>query len=412
MLCSTCGKPLAEDAKTCDSCEGTFILAKPRFSSPTPVPSTSETADVTSVAPVAHAHLLYEQVWQTLTDFQAKQQDELTLLRSELEGKFQSLMPKPKVENKHPFKWNVSHSTLVILGFLLAGLMGFIWLVSIFINFNQAIRFDNIAVLATTLTVIGSMYLAYDLLGRQHGPLRWIAIFVTSGLIGAIILEPAALVFATLEQNVPNAFRTLLLGILLGSFSGILFAIPENPRHPHIFSGKASMVGGLLGIVFLAALLRVFYTPIPPVAPIDPSITDQYLQILLVATLFGVPLGIVLGGFHHFFRGNYQPGRPMLFSWRSSLKAFGIILVFWGVIALLALAEPASEKKAVYDGTLAVLAVALSGAIPSGFAPYIFWWLNHFPERVLGAAGFVLTLVGAVLPVIQPIVDILSVLKK
>lgn len=410
MLCNTCGKPLAEGIKTCDSCEGTFILAKPRLSSPVPVPSTLDGADV---APVAHAHLLYEQVWQTLTDFQAKQQNELAQLRSELEGKLQSLTPKPKVESKHHWKlMNVSYSTMIIVGFFLAGFIGFIWLVSIFINFNQAIRFDNIAVLAATLTVIGSLYLAYDLLGRQHGPLRWITIFVTSGLIGAIILEPAALVFATLEQNVPNAFRTLLVGILLGAFSGILFAIPENPRHPHIFSGKASMVGGLLGIVFLAALLRVFYTPVAPVAPTDPSITDQYLQILLVATLFGVPLGIVLGGFHHFFRGNYRPGRPTLFSWRSSLKAFGIILVFWGVIALLALVEPAAEKQTIYDGTLAILAVALSGAIPSGFAPYIFWWLNHFPERVLGAAGFVLTLVGAILPVIQPIVDILSVLKK
>lgn len=406
MLCSTCGQTLTEDAKTCDSCEGTLILAKPRNPSLAPVVSPSE------VPPVAHAHLLYEQVWQTLTDFQARQQNELAQLRGELEGKIQSLTPKPKVENKHHLKISINDSSAIILSFLLVGLIGFIWLVSLFINYNQAIRFDNIAVLASTLTVIGSLYLAYDLLGRQHGPLRWLAIFVTSGLIGAIILEPAALVFATLENNIPDAFRILLVGILLGAFSGILFAIPENPRHPHIFSGKASMIGGLLGIVFLAALLRVFYTPIAPVKPFDPSITDQYLQILLVATLFGVPLGVVLGGFHHFFRGNYQPGRPQLFSWRSSLKAFGIILVFWGVIALLALAEPAAEKKAIYDGTLAVLAVALSGAIPSGFAPYMFWGLNHFPERTLGASGFVLTLIGAMLPAIQPIVDILSVLKK
>lgn len=403
MLCNTCGKPLAEGAKTCEACEGTLILAKPRLSSA--APSSSE------ALPVAHAHLLYEHVWQTLADFQTKQQGELAQLRGELEGKIQSLMAQPKGENKHHVKLTISSSTLAILGFFLAGLLGFIWLVYIFINYDPAIRFDNIAALAAALTAIGSLYLAYDLLGRQHGPLRWIAIFVTSGLIGAITLEPAALVFAALEHNIPNAFRTLLVGILLGAFSGVLFAIPEDPRHPHIFSGKASVVGGVLGVVFLAALLRIFFTP-TIINTSSPSMVDQYLQILLVATLFGVPLGVVLGGFHHFFRGNYQPGRPLLFSWRSSLKACGIILVFWGVVILLTLAEPAAEKKTIYDGTLVVLAVSLSGAIPSGFAPYIFWWLNHFPERTLGASGFVLTLIGAILPAIQPIVNILSELKK
>ncbi|MGH2510188.1 MAG: hypothetical protein ACRDHZ_22650, partial [Ktedonobacteraceae bacterium] len=152
MLCSTCGKALAEDAKTCDNCENTLILAKSSLFPPEPIPAISE------VPPVAHAHLLYAQVLQTLTDFQTKQQNELALLRGELEEKIQALTPKPKVEGRRRLKLNVSSSSIAILGFLLAGLIGFIWLVYIFVDFNPAIRFDNIAVLATTLTVIGSLY--------------------------------------------------------------------------------------------------------------------------------------------------------------------------------------------------------------------------------------------------------------
>ena len=85
--------------------------------------------------------------------------------------------------------------------------------------------------------------------------------------------------------------------------------------------------------------------------------------------------------------------------------------MIWGIIALLALVGSAQEKH-LYGETLVVAAVALSSAIPAGFAPHVFWWLNHLPERMLGAVGFVLTLIGAMLPVAQPIFNILSALKN
>ncbi|HEU5383976.1 MAG TPA: hypothetical protein VFV38_51940 [Ktedonobacteraceae bacterium] len=394
MLCPTCDHPLPEGVKVCDNCESTLIIAKPHVSG---VPELSRKPDAASV----HAHLLYEQVLQTLADFQTKQQSDLALLRGELEGRLKTLGARPKAEGGHRLRLHINDSTMSILFIALAGLLGFVWFLYKLVNFHKEIRFDNITILASTLTAIGSLYLAYDLLGRQHGPLRWVSLFVTSGLIGAIILEPVALPVAGLG-NIPDALKIFLVGIVLGSFSGILFAVPEDPRHPMIFSGKAGLVGGLLGILFWAALFRIF----PP-----QTYAGSIWPYLLLATLFGVPSGVLLGGFHHFFRGNYRPGKPAVFSWRSSLKAFGIILVIWGIIALLVLGGSASEQTAMYSGPLVVLAVALSGAIPSGFAPYIFWWLNHFPERVLGAAGFVLTLIGALLPVIQPIVNILSALK-
>ena len=399
MTCRSCGATIADGSELCDNCEATLILAKPHH-----LVGNGQLAQTAEVSPATHHRFLYEQVWQTLADYQAKQQDELARLRSELEGKLKTLEVKPKAEVKRSWMLRISDTTTPILLFALAGLIGFIWFIYKLVNFHKEIRFDNIAILATTLTVIGSMYLAYDLLGRQHGPLRWVSLFVTSGLVGAIMTEPVALPIAAMG-NVPAALKILLVGIVLGSFSGILFAIPEDPRHPKIFSGRASMAGGVLGIFFCAALIGI---AVPP--GMITTATDVELY-LLVSTLFGVPIGIALGGFHHFFRGNYRPGRPPLFSWQSSLKAFGIMLGIWGIIALLALGEPTQEKQ-LYAYTLIVAAVAFTSAIPAGFAPHVFWWLNHLPERVLGAVGFVLTLIGAMLPVIQPIFNVLSALKQ
>lgn len=398
MYCPNCGNPLADGAQSCDYCEGTLILAKSRLSLSTQTPQPS------SVPAPHQPHFLYEQVWQTLADFQLKQQDELTRLRAELEGKLHTLVPKSKPEDGLRWRLRANAPTTIILSVVLAGLLGFGWVVYKLLTYRRDIRFDNLAITATLLTVLGGLYLAYDLLGRQRGPLRWITLFVTSGLLGGFILEPIAIVF-TFQENLFAAFRIILIGVMLGAFSGILFAAPEDPRHPHIFSGKASLIGGVLTSVFLVILLSIFFTPTAA------DVADTYLQIMLVATLLGMPSGIALGGFHHFFRDTYRPGRPAIFSWRSSLKALGVIVGFWIIIALLVLLASNVDKHVIYQETLIVLAVSLAGAVPSGFAPYVFWWINHLPERVVGASGVVLTLIGSVLPVIQPVTEILSKLS-
>lgn len=389
MNCKNCGVPLAEGSETCANCDATLILAKSPFRPTATIPQTPEAASA------VHFRSVHEQIWQTLADYQLKQQGELAQLRAELETKLKSIeVPKPKLATgvKWYHKLLNNPDTLAILLLAAVGLAGFIWFISELVNYKQEIRFDEIAVLATTLTVIGSFYLAYELLGRQHGPLRWISIFITSGLIGGVFLEPVTLT-AMLMGHMLGALQILLVGVLLGAFSGVLFAIPEDPRHPHIFSGRGAMVGGLMGILFWCSFLFLFVTVQSP---------DDALLYLLLATLLGVPMGIMIGGFHHFMRGNYRPGRPPIFSWRSSLKAFALILAIWGLILLL------THSSSLIKETLIVSSVALSAAIPSGFSSYVFWWLNHLPGRVLGVVGFVLTLLGAVLPVLQPIFNILN----
>ncbi len=45
------------------------------------------------------------------------------------------------------------------------------------------IALDSIYITGALLVIIGALYLAYDLLGRQHGPLQWLTLLVTCGLV-------------------------------------------------------------------------------------------------------------------------------------------------------------------------------------------------------------------------------------
>lgn len=61
---------------------------------------------------------------------------------------------------------------------------------------------------------------------------------------------------------------------------------------------------------------------------------------------------------------------------------------------------------------LIVLIFASAGAASGGIARFTFWWVNHLPERVLGAFGLVLALIGIILPVAPPLFNILKAIGK
>lgn len=61
---------------------------------------------------------------------------------------------------------------------------------------------------------------------------------------------------------------------------------------------------------------------------------------------------------------------------------------------------------------LIVLIFASAGAASGGIARFTFWWVKHLPERVLGAFGLVLALIGIILPVAPPLFNILKAIGK
>src|SRR5438045_2880224 len=47
---------------------------------------------------------------------------------------------------------------------------------------------DSFIIISVLLAIIGTLYLAYDLLGRQHGPLQWLTLVITCGLVSTFVL--------------------------------------------------------------------------------------------------------------------------------------------------------------------------------------------------------------------------------
>ena len=65
------------------------------------------------------------------------------------------------------------------------------------------IALDTILIMSILLGIIGPLYLAYDLFGRENGPLRWFTLVITCGLVSASVL---GIVGSILNQLVKGSF--------------------------------------------------------------------------------------------------------------------------------------------------------------------------------------------------------------
>jgi hypothetical protein len=105
------------------------------------------------------------------------------------------------------------------------------------------------------LVAIGTLFLAYDLLGRENGPLRWFTLVLTCGIVSALIFVPVATFVQLLFNSVGYALSFILPFILAGGLMGfytvIIVELPPSDTKPPLFSWK----GGLLGL----ALVPLFW---------------------------------------------------------------------------------------------------------------------------------------------------------
>jgi hypothetical protein len=80
---------------------------------------------------------------------------------------------------------------------------------------------DIFVIASVLLAIIGTLFLAYDLLGRENGPLRWFTLVITCGLVSGFVLS--------------SAWRYINWE-------------PPHPR-PHLFSRKGFWNGFVAGFV-------------------------------------------------------------------------------------------------------------------------------------------------------------------
>src|SRR5436305_13005707 len=112
---------------------------------------------------------------------------------------------------------------------------------------------DYLVIASVLLAIIGTLFLAYDLLGRENGPLRWFTLVITCGLVSAVILGIIFTIIFKLLNNAINfnfILQFLVLGGLMGFFTVILVELPTSKSRPPIFSRTGALIGLALGLMF------------------------------------------------------------------------------------------------------------------------------------------------------------------
>src|SRR5437762_11715959 len=102
--------------------------------------------------------------------------------------------------------------------------------------------FDGFIIMSVVLAIVGTLFLAYDLLGRENGPLRWFTLVMTCGLVSALIFVPVSMVDSFLLShqwvNLAHTLPLTLAGGFMGFYTVILVELPPSTIKPPIFSWK------------------------------------------------------------------------------------------------------------------------------------------------------------------------------
>jgi hypothetical protein len=243
---------------------------------------------------------------------------------------------------------------------------------------------DHHAIAAVSITgicldVLGGLYLAYDLLGGQHGPLRLLTRMVTYSIVFGV------------GYGLGLGF---FFGIASGVATGVTVAIElerTGRRHDHYPLPLEFVFSAIRGAAFGAGLYQTLGLP--------------------YAVTFGVL--ITLGQMYAYVRGmrpgvDYAASRKPRFTRR---QFWGTVLRTIGYIAT-ALICSALIRHVDHPWLFAVRLGLVTGVVTAvGITvnPFIEYYADNLPERRLGVFGIWLVLCGFVLQSFQYLVAMFDI---
>ncbi|MGD0618626.1 MAG: hypothetical protein ABSB67_13285 [Bryobacteraceae bacterium] len=221
-----------------------------------------------------------------------------------------------------------------------------------------------ISIIGSSLDMLGALYLAYDLLGGEHGPLRTLTRTVTYGAL-----------FGT--------GYGLALGPVFGVASGLAHGITLGWEYARA-SRHAPKPGFWLDTAMSAIRGCGF--------------------ALGASWLFGAPFGITFGVLSTLGQSiayrlgirptvDYKPAtRPRLT--RFLLLAAANRTIGYAVTGYISSLVAQQPQHAIAVGLKTGLAIGVVTAIVGPCTPFIEWMADHVPERRMGAFGVGLILIG------------------
>lgn len=239
----------------------------------------------------------------------------------------------------------------------------------------------GVSIAAIVLDVLGGLYLAYDLLGGAHGPLRTLTRAVTYGLCFGLVY---GLAFGPAFGLVTGAGLGLLLGL---EFAGVTAGPAETAGAA---PGTTLLFGTLRGAVLGVAAALAFGAPF--------GLTFGLLGAVSIVAVYALRFSPV-----HDYQTTAQPRFRWRVVWASAARGLAI-----GGAAIVAGLLTQGGVGAVRGLAIGIV-VTLVGVVLSTVSPFVEWWADHLPTRRLGAGGAVLLLVGLTLSSVQYWVTVFDV---
>jgi len=240
----------------------------------------------------------------------------------------------------------------------------------------------EVAMSGSILDAVGGLYLSYDLLGGQHGPL---ALFTRSA---------SYTLFFALGYGIPFG---LYFGVVTGIGLGIILAVELErvSRHQRLYGSSplfnVPLFGVARGILFGVASLKAFG--------------------IEFGIIFGTLSAVVLGGVYYL---RFAPTYDYRSHTRPVLNTHRILASVWRGVALGVsgtLAGWIVTGQVLFDnfGIRIGITAGVVSMIVAMFSPLVEWHIDNIPPRRLGALGVVLILMGLVLQSFQYLPTILDI---
>ena len=236
-----------------------------------------------------------------------------------------------------------------------------------------------ISIIGSALDVLGALYLAYDLLGGEHGPLRTLTRAVTYGVLF-------------------GSGYGLALGPVFGLASGVAHGITlawefarASRRGPKPGFWLDTFMSAIRGCGFALGATYSFGAPF--------GITFGVLSSAgqAIAYRFGIRPTV-----------DYKPAtRPRLT--RFQLLAAANRAVGYAATGYVSSLVARQREQAISVGLKVGLGIGLVTAFSGAFTPFIEWMADHVPEKRMGVFGVGLILIGFTLQSIQYWVALLDV---
>lgn len=383
---------------------------------------------------------LQEELFQLRREMEKRfEQQQVTLEKQWSDAKEELAKKVDRAQERTLTKLSRRQIIITSLFLVITGACLIVYLFNFLVHLQPDRRGDVLTILSTLLAMIGGLYLAYDLLGREGGPLARLTAHTTNALIGMLIFTPL-MVFASLSGSYSLIAAPTLF--VAGMVSG--FATISMPSERNVQSGKKSpffspktwaidiivsflfwlflLLGlGLVGIVIDPALASVPFRDtvwFTVSGPAVPAPTPVQLKLMLGQFFLIVILtSVLMHCLRHFFMMSKPPViQANFFHWRAFLGAFAVWFILWLAFVWFVAVDQlvAVDQQGTGWWLVAVVAAviaigpALVGAMAAGIARFALQWANSLAERRLGLFGLCIATAGVLLACVLPLLDLLK----